>query len=255
MAEFLQPDLGPRYRTTILIVSVPDHQQYALCRYAELAGYQVIAVGVLSGFDWRLPLDLVVCEHRDAQIDAAKLCRYIRLHSNVPILAVGPDTSSGVLTAALDAGADMCLASPYDADHFVACIRAMLRRSQSTTNSIRPLEVGDFRVVKETQQASVKEREIRLSTQEFRLLCHLVKNPYRVLSHAELLHVIWGDGCSHKAEYLRPVVMSLRKKVEQDWQHPAYIRTAHKGGYFFVPSIGAPDTEPAISFSERELYP
>lgn len=252
MAELLQVEVGPTPRATILIVSVPDHQQYALCRYAELAGYHVMAVGDLSGFDWRLPLDLIVCEHRDPQIDAAKLCRFIRLHSDVPILALISTNSGTALTAALNAGADMCLVSPYDTDQFTACVRAVLRRSGRDVQSFLPLNVGDFRVVKETQQCTVRGQQVHLTTQEFRLVHYLVQHPYRVLSHEDLLHAIWGAGCKHKVEFLRPVVMSLRKKLERDWRHPDYIRTAHKDGYFFLPTLGSSEAGAALSISDGD---
>jgi DNA-binding response OmpR family regulator len=224
-------------RATILIATVPDHQQHALGRFAELAGHHVIAVGDLTDFDWHMPPDLVVCEHREPQMDGVKLCRYVRSYSEVPLLVV--ITSVGHTPAVadfLDAGADMCLVSPYDADHFAACLRALLRRSQKAKDAVAVVEVGDFRIVKETQRCVVAGKEVRLSTQEFRLVSYLVQHPYRVLSHEQLLHAIWGEQCTHKAEFLRPVVMSLRKKMEVNWQSPSYIRTEHKGGYFFVPT-------------------
>lgn len=223
-------------RATILIATVPDQQQYALCHYAGRAGYQVMAVSDLTVFDWHVAPDLVVCEDREPQMDGVKSCRYVRSHCEAPLLVVVSGVTHTPLADFLDAGADMCLLSPYDGDHFAACLRAMLRRSQKMRDAVVAVEVGDFRIVKETQRCMVAGKEVRLSTQEFRLLSYLVQYPYRVHSHEQLLHAIWGEQCTHKAEFLRPVVMSLRKKLEVNWQNPAYVRTEHKGGYFFVPT-------------------
>ena len=233
-------------RPTIVVVSVPNYQRFALCRYAELANFQVVAVDDLGGLDWSMILDVVVCEHRAPQTNAVKICRHIRLHSDVPILVV---TSTNEIVAqrnCLEAGADMCLASPYDGDHFVSCLRALLRRSRRRYYATGVEEVGEFRILTEAQRCVAHGKEVRLTSQEFRLMSYLVSHPYRLLSHQEILRAVWGEHYVNKPEFLRPVVMSLRKKVEKNWQAPAHIRTERKGGYFFVPTCLDPDTVSVI---------
>jgi two-component system KDP operon response regulator KdpE len=234
------------FRPIILVASVPDQLQYLLCRYIEFANYQAVAVADIRAFDWQMVPDLVVCEHRAPQMDGVKMCRNVRLHSNVPILVVISSNDPVPQPSFLDAGADMCLSSPYDCDHFLACLRSLLRRSNRKHQGLALVEVGDFRIVQEAQRCLIRGKEVRLTSQEFRLMSYLVSHPYRVLRHEQILQALWGEHYANKPEFLRPVVMSLRKKVEKDWRAPAYIRTEHKGGYFFVPTSVDPDVAKSL---------
>jgi two-component system KDP operon response regulator KdpE len=61
-----------------------------------------------------------------------------------------------------------------------------------------------------------------------------VKNEGKVLTHAYLLKEIWGPGYITQSQYLRVYIAQLRKKIEQDPNHPEYILTESGIGYRFI---------------------
>jgi two-component system KDP operon response regulator KdpE len=60
-----------------------------------------------------------------------------------------------------------------------------------------------------------------------------MENAGRLVKHETLLRSIWGPLYGNEREYLRVVVNQLRKKIEDDPAHPAYILTESHIGYRF----------------------
>jgi two-component system KDP operon response regulator KdpE len=58
-------------------------------------------------------------------------------------------------------------------------------------------------------------------------------NAGRVLTHSMILRAVWGPEYAHETQYLRNVVLSLRRKLERDPSHPRYIVTEPGIGYRF----------------------
>jgi two-component system KDP operon response regulator KdpE len=52
-----------------------------------------------------------------------------------------------------------------------------------------------------------------------------------VLVHAALLKRVWGEEYADEVDYLKVYVRRLRKKLEDDPQHPRYILTERGVGY------------------------
>jgi len=74
--------------------------------------------------------------------------------------------------------------------------------------------------------------EIKLTNLEFNLLHMLMRSPGRVYTTEELIHSIWGSFENGDHILLRNVVYRLRKKIETDPGHPAFLLTWPKGYSF-----------------------
>jgi two-component system KDP operon response regulator KdpE len=232
---------GPRI---LLTTSDPRFRQ-GFSTYLACEGFAVQTAadcaGCLQSF-YAWPPDLVLCDHDPPGLDGLELCRRLRPVSNIPVLLTARGSNgngNGTRKAeALNAGADDYL-HPADPDDVVAAVRALLRRaSPNHRTPDMPLEAGDFRVVEATHRCVVRGQDVCLTTQELALLCHLLKAPYRVFTHEELLRAVWGEERAGKPEFLRPLVLQLRKKIEPDRRRPIYILTEYKIGYRFNPGGG-----------------
>jgi len=53
------------------------------------------------------------------------------------------------------------------------------------------------------------------------------------ITHARLLHAVWGPEYGGELKYLRTFVRQLRKKLEDDPAEPAYLLTDSHIGYRF----------------------
>jgi two-component system KDP operon response regulator KdpE len=61
-----------------------------------------------------------------------------------------------------------------------------------------------------------------------------MKNEGRALTHQFILKEIWGVGSQTDTQYLRVFVGTLRKKIEDNPNHPTHIITENGVGYRFI---------------------
>ena len=64
------------------------------------------------------------------------------------------------------------------------------------------------------------------------------------ITHARLLHAVWGAEYVSQVEYLRTFVRQLRKKLNEDAANPRYLRTDSHIGYRFADPSEWPKEEP-----------
>ncbi len=77
-------------------------------------------------------------------------------------------------------------------------------------------------------------REVDLSLKEFELLYLLASNRNRVYSRDTLLEKIWGYDYMGETRTIDVHIRNLRKKIEQDPDHPEHVKTVRGVGYKFV---------------------
>ncbi len=87
------------------------------------------------------------------------------------------------------------------------------------------IEVGPLRLDLRTEFASINGYALALTSAEFRLLVHLLKNAGRVWAREELLEHI-SDGPSCNVRRVDPIVAHVRRKIGFP-----LIATARRGGY------------------------
>ena len=75
---------------------------------------------------------------------------------------------------------------------------------------------------------------LHLTPIEYRLLTYLAAQPDRVVTHRQLLKVVWGPGHAEDSHYVRVHMANLRKKIEIDASMPKHILTESGIGYRFV---------------------
>ena len=86
---------------------------------------------------------------------------------------------------------------------------------------------------------------VHLTPKEFDLLRYLMAHAGLPITHARLLHAVWGPEYGGELEYLRTFVRQLRKKLEDDPAEPAYLLTDSHIGYRFAEAKPEPVEEKA----------
>ena len=112
---------------------------------------------------------------------------------------------------------------------------AVLRRRQPVAEKGRLRHFGPFEVDLEARRLTRNGEEIEVSGAEFSLLKVLLDHPDLVLSRDTLVDLLKGY---ERAPFDRMVdvrVTRLRRKIEVDPAHPAYLRTVWGEGYIFSP--------------------
>jgi two-component system KDP operon response regulator KdpE len=83
-------------------------------------------------------------------------------------------------------------------------------------------------------QVTRSGEEVRLTATEFKLLAYLAANAGRVLTNRSILSQVWDPADADRVEYLRVYIRQLRKKLEDDPDHPRMIRNEPGIGYRFM---------------------
>jgi two-component system phosphate regulon response regulator PhoB len=154
--------------------------------------------------------------------------------SRLIVWADQSDIASAV--AALEFGADDCLALPFAHSELVARVNACLRRPVATTRPDQ-LAAGPVVLDKAVHRLTVRGEEVSLSPAEFRLLAFLLENQGRVFSRAELLRGAWPKNITAGGRTVDVHVRRLRQLLEP-FGCDDIIQTVRSFGYRLVPSDG-----------------
>ena len=168
--------------------------------------------------------------------DGVDLIRELRTWSTAPVIVLSARSGESDKVAALDAGADDYLVKPFGAAELLARVRAQLRRQTLSTASADPvLRFGRISVDASRRLVERDGEPLHLTPIEYRLLTHLASQPDRVVTHRQLLKVLWGPGHAEDTHYVRVHMANLRKKVEDEPSMPRHLLTEPGVGYRFRP--------------------
>lgn len=178
------------------------------------------------------PPELIILDIGLPDENGQEVLKQLRSWYSKPIIILSVQDDEANIVTALDNGANDYLVKPFRTGELLARIRTALR---STFNEIdspvikyQSLEIDlTNRTVKKNNQL------LKLTSTEYLLLTLLVKNEGKVLTHQYLLREVWGPGFIEQSQYLRVFIAQLRKKIENDANHPEYILTESGVGYRF----------------------
>jgi two-component system KDP operon response regulator KdpE len=196
--------------------------EYAVLEAAT--GEEALAVTV-SGRPDAIILDLGLPD-----LDGVEVTRSLREWTQIPIIVVSVRDREEDKIAALDAGADDYLTKPFGVGELMARLRVVLRRG--TTRENEPVYQTDHLSVDLTKrEVVVNEETISLTPTEYDILRFLIKHAGKVLTHQQLIHLVWGSNYEADAHLLRVNISNLRRKIEVDPSRPRYIMTEPGIGY------------------------
>ena len=93
------------------------------------------------------------------------------------------------------------------------------------------LRIGDLEIHHEQRRVLMAGREVELNHGEYAMLYCMASSPGQVFSKAQLYEAAWGEEYLRGTNSVENTIWRLRKKLEEDPQHPAYIKTVIGAGY------------------------
>jgi two-component system KDP operon response regulator KdpE len=163
--------------------------------------------------------------------DGVDVCRRLREWSDIPILVLSGVGDESMKIRALEAGADDYITKPFGPGEFVARLKANLRRAEPLPEE--PMLVIDALEVDLVSHAvRSKGKEVPLTPIEWELLCVLIRNRGRLMTHNALLFQVWGSTYDHDKQTLQTHMANLRRKIDPSKRR--YIHTDFGVGYRFV---------------------
>jgi DNA-binding response OmpR family regulator len=179
--------------------------------------------------------DLVVLDVSMPGLDGWQVLERIRELSDVPVLMLTARAEELDKVRGLRAGADDYVTKPFGRQELLARIDAGLRRSRSREEA--PESYADGFVMIDFPQRAVQAggQEVSLTPLEFRLLAAFVRNPNQVLTHEQLLELVWGDERAAERDQVKLYVGYLRRKLGAPPGGESPIETMRGFGYRYRP--------------------
>jgi DNA-binding response OmpR family regulator len=182
-----------------------------------MLGGRVDGIRVLESVKWRWPETVVVILTAHGSLDSA--------------------------LAAIREGVDGYLLKPAEPEDLWQTVqtalerRTRLARPQPVEEQEHVLRHGPFTIDLDRQLVIKDGEALELTSSEFDLLAHLVKNAYRAISPQELVRVVRqydSEDLYESRQIIKWYIHRLRQRVESNPSNPVHIITARGVGYRFV---------------------
>jgi two-component system KDP operon response regulator KdpE len=219
---------------TLRILVVDDERPIRRFLQASLGGqYQVMeaATGeealskVLSGRP-----DVILMDLGLPDMDGIEVTRRLREWTQTPVIVITVRDREEDKIAALDAGADDYLTKPFGVGELMARLRVVLRRASSPEAA--PVFRADQLTVDLTRrEVTINGKSASLTPTEYDILRVLIQHAGKVLTHQQLIRLVWGNAHEADAHLLRVNISNLRRKIETDPARPHFLVTESGVGY------------------------
>jgi DNA-binding response OmpR family regulator len=224
--------------STILVVDDEPIVRDVVVRYLERDGFRTVEAS--SGDEAqrlleREPPALVVLDVMLPGIDGFELCRWIRSHSDLPILMLTARGEEADRIVGLELGADDYLTKPFSPRELAVRVRNLLRRASPYSVGGRPLQFDDVEIDAATREVRKSGERLKLTLKEFDLLWFLAAHPRRVFSRDQLMDQVWGYRSELDTGTVTVHVRRLREKIEDDPARPRHLETVWGVGYRLTP--------------------
>jgi len=173
--------------------------------------------------------DLIILDIMLPKMDGVEVCKKLRAKKiETPIIMLTARDTVEDRINGLDAGADDYLIKPFSFGELVARIRALLRRERTVKNT--KLQVADLVIDPATHEVYRGNKEIQLSSKEYRLLDYIMRRPRHVCTRTMIGEHIWGYNFTNDSNVIDVYISYLRRKVDKGFRNKL-IHTVRDVGY------------------------
>jgi two-component system OmpR family response regulator len=188
------------------------------------------------------PAELAIVDIALPRGDGFDICRELRTEHSLPVIMLTRLGADADRLAGLEAGANDCLAKPFNPQDLLVMIERTLHRAQEAADTpkdaIRWLRFVGWSI--DTWKRELTNPDgviVDLSMGEYEILAIFLKHPQRVVSH---------DMLREQAAHFSPkgfdraidiVVSRLRKKLDRRGEEQPLIKSVEHAGYIFTADV------------------
>jgi DNA-binding response OmpR family regulator/HPt (histidine-containing phosphotransfer) domain-containing protein len=218
------------------ILCIEDDQSTSELLSATLAA-QCYAVDTIADGSAGLEMatrwnyDLILLDILLPSLNGIEICRRLRTQGcQTPILILTTkDTNEDIITG-LDAGADDYVAKTCASSQLLARVRALLRRSGST--SLPPvLKWGHLCFDPASAQVTYQQKAFSLRPKEYSLLELFLRHPQRIFSRSAIIDHLWAVEEVPVEGSVTNLIKDLRHRLKSVGMEEDLIETVYGLGY------------------------
>ncbi len=170
----------------------------------------------------REPPDLILMDLRMPNMDGFETCKLLRADTefdNIPIIVLSGFVSDQDKVKALEMGADDFIGKPFNSSELLLRLKKRLGarmsspRTELSTTSEGVIAYGDIVFDVNSEQVTLKDKELHFSQLEFSILHMLLMNADRIVPREKLIEIIWpNQEVSHRI--IDAHMVSIRNKLK-----------------------------------------
>lgn len=182
-------------------------------------------------------IDLVILDIMMPGMTGVETCEMIRKRSNVPILFLTAKSQDQDKVDAYSQGGDDYLVKPFSQTELIMKVRSLLRRYKEYNNQgaqmQNPAAIGGNIILDSKSRSAIKdEKRIPLTDKEYSIMRYFVEHRGEIVGNKELYEGVWNDSyLPSDGNTVMVHILNLRKKLEEDANHPEIIKTIWGKGY------------------------
>lgn len=208
--------------------------------YLEVAGFEVeLCTDGVSGLNAikEKEFDLIILDIMVPQIDGFSILKSIQDIKDIPVLLVSAKKDEIDKIKGLSLGADDYITKPFSPGELVARVNTHIQNYERLKNKFSSkvknniVVIRGLKIIKDSRQVFINDREVILAQKEFELLLYLAENPNIVFSRETLFEKIWGLDAVGDISTVTVHIGRLREKVESCPSNSQYIETVWGAGY------------------------
>jgi len=219
----------------LLVVEDEKVLRESLVEQLKQAGFNVDAAadgeeGLYCGREYAI--DLAIIDLGLPKLPGLELIRKLRADSkSFPILILTARDRWQDKVEGLQAGADDYVAKPFHFEELMARVQALLRRSGGWAQPV--LKCGPVALDPRTQEVTVKDKKVELTSFEYRILEYLIHRAGEVISKTELTERLYAQDFDRDSNTIEVFIGRLRRKLDPD-DTIRPIETLRGRGYRFA---------------------
>lgn len=239
VADVVEESASPRSGVgakRILLVDDDRDLTEMIREYLEPEGF---AVDVAYTGDGLTPADfeahdLILLDVMLPGMSGLELLKQLRQRSGVPVILLTARDGDTERVVGLELGADDFVPKPFNPRELVARIRAVLRRGAGGRAGF-DLVVGDLHLNAAARSARCDGRALDLTTAEFNLLEHLLRNAGQIVTRDELSAAAFARQQSSRIDRnVDTLVSKVRRKLDPQGDLERRIKTVRNVGYLLA---------------------
>ena len=161
-------------------------------------------------------------------LDLCKLIKSDNELKNISIIMLTAKSEEIDRIVGFELGADDYVTKPFSVRELILRVKVILKKNFEVFNQSTIIEFGPIKLNLDAHEVEIDEKEIFLTTLEFKLLKHLIKRKGRVQTRDQLLGDVWGYSSEVTTRTVDTHIKRLREKLGDIG---AYIQTVRGVGY------------------------
>jgi two-component system, OmpR family, response regulator PhoP len=219
----------------VLVVEDEPQLREQLCSTLQAQGYAVDATGEGKEglfFATEYPIDAAVVDLGLPGLSGLDIIRRLRgKGSRLPILILTARGRWQDKVEGLEAGADDYLTKPFQVEELLARLKALLRRAAALAQEV--MQCGPLAINMSEQKVLLNGTPVDLTSFEYHLLEHLVRERRRVVSKDELAAHLYPHDEERDSNVIEVLIGRLRRKLDPDGNVQP-LETLRGRGYRFA---------------------